>query len=160
IGVPFMGRLGSASARVPAMVMNVLPLRMPARPDMPLAEYVKTCAGDLIQARKHGRYRGEQLRRDLGLVGGQRRLHGPLVNMPPCCQPPTLADTQVQQEHLATGPVDDVTVGFRGDGMTRLDLEIEANPNLYSAANVAAHADRLLAFVARACDAETLDDVP
>ena len=31
LGVPYMGRLGNASARVPAMVMNVLPLRVRGR---------------------------------------------------------------------------------------------------------------------------------
>ncbi len=30
LGVPYMGRLGNASARVPAMVKNVLPLRVAA----------------------------------------------------------------------------------------------------------------------------------
>lgn len=160
IGVPFMGRLGSTSARVPAMVMNVLPLRVPERPGLPLADHVQACARELIRARRHGRYRGEQLRRDLGLVGGQRRLHGPLVNIQPFYRPPQLGDTQAALEILGTGPVDDVTLGFRGDGIHRLDLEIEANPHLYRADEISAHAERLMAFIRNACAATTLDDVP
>ena len=160
VGVPYMGRLGSASARVPAMVMNVLPLRVPARPDEPLRDYVQATARALVRARRHGRYRGEQLRRDLGLVGGQRRLHGPLVNVQPFYRPPTLEGARVRLEILGTGPVDDVNVGFRGDGTNALDLEIEANPDLYDAHEVAAHAARLTAFIEAACDVETLDDVP
>lgn len=165
VGVPFMGRLGSASARVPAMVMNVLPLRVPALPDASVADFMQTIVRALVRGRRHGRYRGEQLRRDLGLIGGQRRLHGPLINVQPFYRPTVLADTQVTLEILCTGPVDDVTLGFRGDGAQRLDLEIEANPDLYSAADVAAHAVRLRTFLASAFalaqqPEARLDDVP
>ncbi|MCD9046415.1 amino acid adenylation domain-containing protein [Luteimonas sp. MHLX1A] len=160
VGVPFMGRLGSASARVPAMVMNVLPLRVPATPETDAAAFVQAIARALVRGRRHGRYRGEQLRRDLGLLGGQRRLHGPLVNVQPFYRAPRLGALQVSLEILGTGPVDDVTIGFRGDATHALDLEIEANPALYDADDVAAHATRLLAFLAAACSAEHMDDVP
>ncbi|MGV2788219.1 hypothetical protein GNF98_21570, partial [Clostridium perfringens] len=36
LGLPVMCRLGSASIRIPGMVMNVLPLRVHIRPDMSL----------------------------------------------------------------------------------------------------------------------------
>ncbi|PBJ82321.1 non-ribosomal peptide synthetase [Lysobacteraceae bacterium NML93-0399] len=165
VGVPFMGRLGSASARVPAMVMNVLPLRVPATPDATVTDFMQTMVRALVRGRRHGRYRGEQLRRDLGLIGGQRRLHGPLINVQPFYRPAVLTGAQATLEILGTGPVDDVTLGFRGDGTQLLDLEIEANPDLYSAADVAAHATRLRAFLAAAFDLAThadahLDDVP
>src|SRR5690606_10762990 len=91
IGVPFMGRLGSASARVPAMVMNVLPLRVAAPTDLTVSGFIRTMVRGLVRGRRHGRYRGEQLRRDLGLIGGQRRLHGPLVNVQPFYRPAQLA---------------------------------------------------------------------
>ncbi|RLK56031.1 enterobactin synthetase component F [Stenotrophomonas rhizophila] len=149
IGVPFMGRLGSVSARVPAMVMNVLPLRVTAG-EGSVDAFVREVALRLMRGRRHGRYRGEQLRRDLGLIGGQRRLHGPLVNVQPFYRPLQLAGVHATLEVLSTGPVDDVTLGFRGDGSAVLDLEIEANPALYTAAQVQAHAARLLHFVSAA----------
>lgn len=160
VGVPYMGRLGSASARVPAMVMNVLPLRVPAMPGASLAEFVQAIARALVRGRRHGRYRGEQLRRDLGLIGGQRRLHGPLVNVQPFYRPPRLDGARLRLEILGTGPIDDVTIGFRGDGASALELEFEANPDLYAADDIAAHAQRLLAFLAAACTAEGIDDIP
>lgn len=153
IGVPFMGRLGSVSARVPAMVMNVLPLRVAATHDS-VDAYVRDIAMRLMRGRRHGRYRGEQLRRDLGLIGGQRRLHGPLVNVQPFYRPLQLAGVAATLEVLSTGPVDDVTLGFRGDGSAVLDLEIEANPKLYTPAQVQAHAARLLHFVSSALDVQ------
>jgi len=162
LGVPFMGRLGNASARVPAMVMNVLPLRVAAR-DARLAEAVQATARDLSRARRHGRYRGEQLRRDLGLVGSQHRLHGPMINVQPFYRTLPLAGVQVRLDVLGTGPVDDITFGFRGDGAHHLDLEIEANPALYDPAQMEAHAARLLHFIEAALDVHDrglrMDDV-
>ncbi len=155
LGVPYMGRLGNASARVPAMVMNVLPLRVAAG-EGSVEAFTRGLGRQLSQGRKHGRYRGEQLRRDLGLVGAQQRLHGPLVNVQPFYKALTLADVQATLEVLCTGPVDDLTLGFRGDGQALLDLEIEANPALYSREDVEAHAARLLHFVSAALQADDI----
>ncbi len=159
LGVPYMGRLGNASARVPAMVMNVVPLRVAAG-EGSVEAFTRGLGLQLSQGRKHGRYRGEQLRRDLGLVGAQQRLHGPLVNVQPFYRPLALADVQATLEVLCTGPVDDLTLGFRGDGQALLDLEIEANPALYSREDVEAHAARLLHFVSAALQADDIAAVP
>ncbi len=155
LGVPYMGRLGNASARVPAMVMNVLPLRVAAG-EGSVEAFTRALGRQLSQGRKHGRYRGEQLRRDLGLVGAQQRLHGPLVNVQPFYKPLALSGVRATLEVLCTGPVDDLTLGFRGDGQHLLDLEIEANPALYSREDVEAHATRLLHFVSAALEAEDI----
>ncbi|KDE88086.1 enterobactin synthase subunit F [Stenotrophomonas maltophilia] len=159
LGVPYMGRLGNASARVPAMVMNVLPLRVAAG-EGSVEAFTRGLGRQLSQGRKHGRYRSEQLRRDLGLVGAQQRLHGPLVNVQPFYKPLALAGVQATLEVLCTGPVDDLTLGFRGDGQALLDLEIEANPALYSREDVEAHAARLLHFVSAALQADDIAAVP
>lgn len=160
VGVPYMGRLGSASARATATVMNVLPLRVNAPHDLPLADFIQGVARDQLRARRHGRYRSEQLRRDLGLLGGQRRLHGPLINVQPFYRALELPGVGLELEILSTGPIDDITIGFRGDGAQHLDLEIEANPDLYSLDNARAHQERLLGFLAAALDAPTLGDIP
>ena len=160
VGVPYMGRLGSKSARVPAMVMNILALALREPPPelahelkqepeqaQTLADFISHTARDLTRGRRHGRYRGEQLRRDLGLIGGQRRLYGPLINVQPFYQPLVWPDLSSQLDILSTGPVDDITLGFRGDATAVLDLEIEANPALYSQAEVDGHAARLPEFL-------------
>lgn len=189
VGIPYMGRLGSASARVPAMVMNVLPLRVRADAVPPqvspaggaggdksapaacppqsaaaggawgisadtgagsLADWLHGMAQAQTRARRHGRYRSEQLRRDLGLLGGNRRLYGALINVQPFYQPPRLPGVQARLEILGTGPIDDLTIGFRGNATEALELELEANPQLYDAAAVHAHLERLRAFLAAA----------
>lgn len=163
VGVPYMGRLGSKAARLPAMVMNVLPLVL--RQSAPaLDDFIRYTVRDLTRARRHGRYRGEQLRRDLGLMGAQRRLHGPLINVQPFYTPFTLKGMQAQLHILSTGPVDDLTLGFRGNGHDGLDLEIEANGRFYSEADVAEHAARLPVFLQSALttwqQGGTLQDIP
>ncbi|RYF79553.1 MAG: amino acid adenylation domain-containing protein [Comamonadaceae bacterium] len=160
VGVPYMGRLGSASARATATVMNVLPLRVAATPGQPLAEFIAQLAKAQIQARRRGRYRSEQLRRDLGLLGGQRRLHGALINVQPFYKPLRLPGLHCALQILGTGPIDDITIGFRGDGVQSLLLEIEANPGLYSEAAVESHLTRLAAFIDAALAAATVDDAP
>ncbi|WMJ69442.1 amino acid adenylation domain-containing protein [Stenotrophomonas sp. 24(2023)] len=159
VGVPFMARLGSAAARVPAMVMNVLPLRVAAS-DSSVEAATRSLGRQLVQGRRHGRYRGEQMRRDLGRMGGQQRLHGPLINVQPFYRPIGVPGVQARLDVLCTGPVDELTLGFRGDALAVLDLEIEANPALYTPADLQDHAQRLLHFVSAALADGPLQSVP
>ncbi len=160
VGVPFMARLGSAAARVPAMLMNVLPLRVAMPGEAPVDDYLGAVAKSLTRARRHGRYRSEQLRRDLKLVGGQRRLHGSLINLLPFDETPRFEGLTSRLEVLSTGPVDDITFTFRLHGTDGLRLEVDANPELYDARTVEAQAWRLKHFIEAASTAERLDDVP
>ncbi|SIT83915.1 non-ribosomal peptide synthetase [Pontibaca methylaminivorans] len=160
VGVPHMGRFGSASARVPATVMNVLPLRITPDETAPLGDYLAATAAMTAQARRHGRYRSEQLRRDLGLLGGNRRLYGPLVNVQPYDKPPHFPGLDVTLHVTGTGPVEDISFTFRGDAASGLSIEVDSNPDLYSVEDTAAHGERLAEFLANALGAERLADVP
>ncbi len=161
LGVPTMGRLGSAGARAACMVMNVLPVHVAVDEDTPLAEFLASVSDRLREARRHGRYRSEQLRRDLNRLGGNRRLHGPLVNILPFDAPLHLAGVAAEFHQLGTGAVDDLTVTFRSDGLGNgLRLELDANPDLYAAPDVAALAHRLAHFLGAAIKADHLADVP
>ncbi|WP_374405804.1 amino acid adenylation domain-containing protein [Pelagerythrobacter sp.] len=160
IGMPHMGRFGSAAARVPAMVMNVLPLHVVPDEDMPLAEWLRQASATMQEARRHGRYRSEQVRRDLGLIGGERRLHGPLVNVQPYDRPPRFAGLDATLHVTGTGPVEDIAFTFRGDLASAITLEVDANPDLYGDSEIAAHAARLETFLSAATDAVRLADIP
>ncbi|KQP36178.1 non-ribosomal peptide synthetase [Pseudorhodoferax sp. Leaf274] len=160
LGIPFMGRLGSAASRASATTMNVLPLAVRATPGQPLADFTEQLVRAQSRARRHGRYRSEQLRRDLNLLGGQRRLHAALINVQPFYKPLALPGLSTRLEILGTGPIDDLTIGWRGDGVQQLALEIEANPALYSEASVAGHLARLPEFLRSALTAHAVDDMP
>lgn len=165
IGVPYMGRLGRRAARVPATVMNVLPLAIKVDERAPLGEFLVSAARAARAVRRHGRYRSEQLRRDLGLLGGGKRLYGPSVNVLP------FDDNQLELPGLVTvrhtlgnGPVDDLTVTFRADSAGRgVRVELDANPGRYQmdgANGLQAHLARLSAFLEASVTSGCLADVP
>lgn len=159
VGVASMERLGRPAARVPAMVMNVLPARLAIDEDAPLASWLAVSARSLQRMRRHGRYRGEQLRRDLGLAGAARRLHGPLINVLPFDDIGPWPGLECSTHILGTGPVDDLTITWRADGAGGgLRLELDGNPRLYTQVDLDAHASRLAAFIGRCAGAARLAD--
>ncbi|MDN5842642.1 MAG: amino acid adenylation domain-containing protein [Alcaligenaceae bacterium] len=161
VGIPYMGRLGSAGARIVATVMNVVPWRARIEEDIDLKDFLRQTERSLRTIRRHSRYRGEQLRRDLGLLGGMRRLHGPIINILPFDAPYEQAGLDARQTVLCTGPVEDLTFSFRArSDAGGLRIEIEANPKLYTAEQIAHHLARLTVFLGAALRAERLAEVP
>ncbi|MFB7656312.1 MULTISPECIES: amino acid adenylation domain-containing protein [unclassified Streptomyces] len=150
LGLLMMGRMGSASLRVPGMVMNVLPLRLPVSPEATFAELVRQVVLGIREVRRHQRYRYEDIRRDLGLLGESRALVGPLVNIMPFDYGVDFAGAPARARNLSAGPVDDLTVNVydRADGRG-LRIDHDANPALYDDAALAAHQDRFLHLVDR-----------
>ncbi|NNN31115.1 amino acid adenylation domain-containing protein [Streptomyces sp. S3(2020)] len=151
LSLPAMGRLGSVSLRVPAMVRNILPLRVPVAPDDSLRVLAPRVSRELRAGLPHQRYRYEQLRRDLKLVGGQRRLSGPGVNIMPFEYDLKFAGHPSTVHNVSAGPVDDLAVNVydRGDG-TGLRVAVDANPDLYTEAETAAFQEGLLALLLEA----------
>lgn len=143
LGLPMMGRMGSVALRVPGMVMNVLPLRLAVRPGDTFAELVRQVVLGVREVRRHQRYRYEDIRRDLGLLGESRGLVGPLVNVMPFDYGVDFAGAPVRADNLSAGPVDDLTVNIhdRADGRG-LRIDHDGIPGLYSEADLAAHQDR------------------
>lgn len=160
IGLPFMARMGRKIAQVPCMAMNVLPHRLRLDEDAPLPEWLAAQSKAMAQGRRHGLYRSELLRRELGLVGGTRRLYGPIVNVQPFDRAPEFPGLDCRLHILGAGAVDDLTLTFRGDPASGMIFEVDANPALYASDEVRGHGDRLLAFIAAALEARTLAEVP
>ncbi|WP_251092264.1 amino acid adenylation domain-containing protein [Streptomyces sp. Caat 7-52] len=149
LSLPAMGRLGSVSLRVPAMVRNILPLRVAVRADDSLRDLTARVSRELRAGLPHQRYRYEQLRRDLKLVGGRRRLSGPGVNIMPFEYDLRFAGHRSTVHNVSAGPVDDLAVNVydRSDG-TGVRIAVDANPELYEEAEVKAFQDGLLALLA------------
>ncbi|MEV5187768.1 amino acid adenylation domain-containing protein [Streptomyces werraensis] len=155
LGLATMSRLGSAALRTPGTASDVLPLRVAATPGTPVAELVRAVAGELGALRRHQRYRGEFLRRDLGLLGTGRRLYGPVLNIVPFDESPVFAGHPTTWHHLSGGAVDDFQIsvrpGPRGGGLW---LAFDANPALYEEDELALHRGRFLAVLHRLAAAE------
>ncbi|BCL29720.1 hypothetical protein GCM10017557_45790 [Streptomyces aurantiacus] len=152
LGLPMMGRLGSVALRVPGMVMNVLPLRLAVSPDATFAELVRQVVLGVREIRRHQRYRYEDIRRDLGLLGENRSLVGPLVNVMPFDYGVGFAGAPARARNLSAGPVDDLTVNIydRADGRG-LRVDHDGNPALYEDSDLAAHQERFLGLLDRLC---------
>ncbi|MGW7024540.1 amino acid adenylation domain-containing protein [Streptomyces decoyicus] len=150
LGLPMMGRMGSAALRVPGMVMNVLPLRLTVSPQTTFAELVRQVVLGIREARRHQRYRYEDIRRDLGLLGEGRALVGPLVNIMPFDYGVEFAGAPARAQNLSAGPVDDLTVNVydRADGRG-LRIDHDGNPALYEDADLAGHQERFLHLLDR-----------
>ncbi|WP_280721380.1 non-ribosomal peptide synthetase [Kitasatospora sp. MAA4] len=144
LGVPVMNR-GSAAARVPSMMVNVTPLRLRLRPQLSFAELVAEVSGALRGTRAHRRYRYEDIRRDLGLVGDNRRLFGPMVNIKPFSGKLDFGGLRGVVHQLSAGPVEDLTVNVVDDpSVGGPVVEIDTNPATYSADETADHLARFL----------------
>ena len=160
-GVPYMGRLGNSSALTIATVMNVAPLALSIDEHLPMPVFMQQGAKALMLTRRHGRYRSEQLRRDLGLLNGMRRLHGPLINILPFDTPYVGTGLDATSHVVCAGPVEDINFTFRSDTQAQgMRLEIEANPKLYDLDQIQAHIPRLIQFISHALQADCLADVP
>ncbi|MEV0219550.1 amino acid adenylation domain-containing protein [Streptomyces sp. NPDC050704] len=151
LSLPAMGRLGSVSLRVPSMVRNILPLRVAVDEQDSLRDLAVRVSGELRAGLPHQRYRYEQLRRDLKLVGGKRRLSGPGVNIMPFEYDLRFAGHRSTVHNVSAGPVDDLAVNvYDRAGGSGLRIAVDANPDLYDEAELAAHQQELLGLLREA----------
>ncbi|MBZ4023724.1 hypothetical protein CKO11_14820 [Rhodobacter sp. TJ_12] len=149
IWLPYMSRLGSVSATIPALVVNILPLVVTRQTDETLGAWLRRSAATLRQLRRHGRYRVEQIAQDHGLGKGKRFFFSPLINLLPF-DSPRFVGCRARREVLAAGPGDgfNMTFAAAADG-TGLTLSIDADPA--SARNFDAACTGLVPFLTRCC---------
>lgn len=148
LGLMVMNRMGSASFNVPCMQMNIAPLCLDLSDQANLIEAAQGIGKLRRSSRKHQHYRYESLRRDLGRVGGEQRLFGPLINIMPFDRPQMFGDCPARTLSLSAGPVEDLTLEVHlGAGGVPL-LDYDANPACYSQAQVRALQAELLSLLA------------
>ncbi|MEU1985611.1 amino acid adenylation domain-containing protein [Nocardia sp. NPDC019395] len=76
-----MGRVGRVALSTPAMAVNVLPLRLTVHAHETVGELGVRVAETLKEMRKHQRYSGADLARDLSGFGAGELLHGIGINL-------------------------------------------------------------------------------
>ncbi|MFD4949387.1 amino acid adenylation domain-containing protein, partial [Streptomyces sp. NPDC058409] len=131
IGVLVRGRAGHREAGVPGMTSNVLPVRVTFDPWTTVADVVRQTSRAVREGLRHGRYRHEEILRDLKMV--DRVLCTLHVNVMAFDYDLHFDDLPVTAHNLATGPVD----GVRIDVYDRsgLQINVDANPDLHDAAS-------------------------
>jgi len=148
LGLPVMGRIGTPALRVPAMVMNIAPLRLQTKNLRNLQDWAKQVAAEQNICRPHQRYRYEHLRRDLNAVGGDKRLYGPVVNIMPFDRQLRFGKASAQVRNLSAGPVEDISFAFVLQPDNSLRFDLEANPARYTEQQLADYQQQLLAIFA------------
>ncbi|WP_426983329.1 amino acid adenylation domain-containing protein [Bacillus cabrialesii] len=157
LGLPMMGRIGSASLNVPAMVMNLLPLRLSVSTSMSFSELIQQISREIRSIRLHHKYRHEELRRDLKLIGENHRLFGPQINLMPFDYGLDFAGARGTTHNLSAGPVDDLSINVydRTDG-SGLRIDVDANPEVYSESDIKLHQQRILQLLQMASAGEDM----
>jgi non-ribosomal peptide synthetase component F/acyl carrier protein len=145
LGVPLAGRYGPL-LRIPGNAANLLPLRITARPDVTTA----AVAAELRLVRRHQRYRGEDLARDLGAVGAGPAVFGPSVNIRDFHHGLDFGGSATVLHDVTAGPVEDLTLSVRRPGGS-FELLLDGNAGAYRRADVEEHlprfAEHLAAFL-------------
>jgi len=148
VGMPFMRRMGSIALFAVGPVVNVLPVQLSIAPPMSLSRAAVALVSELKAVRRRQRYEAEQLRRDLGLVGSDRALYGPMVNLKMFDYRLDFDGLVGVTHQLASGPVEDVEIDlYVDDG--RLTIDLVANCDRYDEENLELHAKRLACLVER-----------
>lgn len=144
LGLPVNARITPLQRTTPAMMSNVLPLRLHVTPDTSISDLVRQTSEEVKSVVKHQRYRGEEMLRDLGLPRS-RRLYGPTMNVLPSIGEMQFGPHQATVRNLSVGPVDDLWVVVQGispvDGIT---IDFYANPDRYAEDELDGHHRRFM----------------
>ncbi|MFC0548314.1 SDR family oxidoreductase [Kutzneria chonburiensis] len=150
LALPVMLRTGSVALRVPCMVLNVVQVWTDFTDNPSLVEVTTQIATHLRRSRRHHRYRYEQLRRDLHLVGSKRKLFGPSANIMPFDYGLRFAGRSSVVRNVSAGLVEDLAFNVydRADG-DGLRIALDGNPNLYATEDLDRHVRRFAAVLRR-----------
>lgn len=134
-GVPMMSRLGTASMRIPCLVMNILPLRLAGKGQENLRETVQLLAQRFNEIRPHQQSYFEQMRHVLdGFDPYENILFGPIVNWIPYPLPEQFEGCQLTKTTISAGPIEDFDIAITNkfvDGIERLYLAVDGHKELY-----------------------------
>ncbi|WP_326692090.1 amino acid adenylation domain-containing protein [Streptomyces sp. NBC_01795] len=142
LSLPVAGRPPELVQAVPAMSANVLPLRLHVDPADTVGALLDQVAVELRLVRRHQRYRGERLRRELDCPEDGRKFFGPVLNIQRFDRPLRFGPTTATVHNLQAPPSEDLSIVAydRGDGPLRFDFD--ANPANHGAELLQDIADR------------------
>ncbi|MGN0062687.1 MAG: amino acid adenylation domain-containing protein [Nocardioides sp.] len=163
VGLPLMNRslagVGTLpSAHTVCTAMNVLPVSVPVAST--LRDTLQHLATEQEELRTSPLVRQETLVRWLDRRDGSQ-LFGAQVNLIPFDLELRLGEVRGVVRNLTAGPVEEMTVCLRGTPGRRrtVRLEVESNPQLYSAEETRRHAARLLGWMGRFAAADDSTNV-
>ncbi|WHT91495.1 amino acid adenylation domain-containing protein [Bacillus cereus] len=160
LGLPMMCRLGSVSLTIPSNVMNVLPLIVNVESNNSINNLIMQVSKEILEIKKHEKYRSELIRRELGYVGTNDKLFGPVVNFKTFDYSLNFGGVKGIVHNLSAGPVEDISINIYIDVETStIKVEMDANPRQYSENDISLHIDRLINIIDNLLDTGIDSDV-
>ncbi|MGH9379699.1 MAG: condensation domain-containing protein, partial [Thermoanaerobaculia bacterium] len=152
--MPVSGRVGAAWRKLPGMAANAMPLRLAFAPETTAIELFEQVSQVVRRALRHQQYRYEDIHRDQGLLGKGEHLARLAINIEPFDYQLRFGDARATSRNLSNGSQEDLTtfVFDRGDD-SDLCFCFDANPALYSTAELDEHRRRLMLLVDAVLDA-------
>jgi amino acid adenylation domain-containing protein/non-ribosomal peptide synthase protein (TIGR01720 family) len=140
--LPVTGRIGKNSQRVPGMRANFLPLSIHIDQSTTREQLLREVSADLSAALKRQRYRGDLIRRHLGVAGDDHRPFGPSINVLAYGERFALGPCTAAMHDFSSGPVNDLQITAYEGADRRIGFLFTANPELYTAEELAGHQSR------------------
>ncbi|WP_054811157.1 non-ribosomal peptide synthetase [Nocardia arizonensis] len=150
LSLPVSGRTTAALRRSGGMVANVVPLRLTLDPAATVGSLIRAAQGELTSALRRQRYRQEDIVRDLGWAVDEGASFGPTVNLMMADTRITLGPVVGRMHVLTSGAIEDLFLNlYPGVGGESTHIDFQANPKLYTDAELAGQHRRFLAFLHR-----------
>ncbi|OQD53808.1 hypothetical protein BM536_026515 [Streptomyces phaeoluteigriseus] len=142
--LPVPARTTPTARTVPGMRANFLPLPLDVTPALTRDGLLELTAAELRTTLRHQGYRGDRLRRELGLAGDAELSYGPTVNVLESGADLVFGECTGRLHNLSTGPVPGLQLIYLDAPGGRWTLRLDANPGLFTDEELAAHGERLL----------------
>ncbi|MCJ0902137.1 non-ribosomal peptide synthetase [Rhodococcus sp. ARC_M6] len=153
LSLPISGRTTAAMQRSGGMLANIVPLRVSVRPESTPIEIVNQLSIQLTGALRHQRFRYEDMP-DQDFHGGTRDSAGPAVNIMMFHNAIRLGGVVGEFHVLTSGPIDDLFFSiYPAAAGGDIRLGFEANPHVYSEADLGVHYQQFMHVLSEFVDA-------
>lgn len=148
IVMPVSGRVNAVLRRSPGLAANIVTIRLTFTSETTAVDLFAQVAQVVRQALRHQQYRYEDLRRELGLTGMEQHIAWLGVNIEPFDYQLSFSGASAIAHNISNGSGKDLVVFVydRGDGR-ELRFDFDANPMLYSVAELDEHRRRLVRLI-------------
>ncbi|MGW4466815.1 amino acid adenylation domain-containing protein [Micromonospora sp. NPDC004704] len=153
--LPVASRVGALARSIPGLRANFVPLAVRLDPAMTRTQLLSDVGRALSDTLRHQRFRGDQMRRHLGLAGDDRRPFGPAINILPYGVEYRFGPCVARMHEVSSGPVSDLQITAFDDASGDLGLHFTGNPELYRDDELAGHARHFGTLLAGLCEAES-----
>lgn len=147
-GMPVTARANREMRNIPSMMANAVSIRLAMNADLNLTSLLKQVSKTVRQSLRHQQFRYEDLRRELGLLGQGQQISWVGVNIEPFDYDLNFGGHKCLAQNVCNGTVEDLTVFIydRGDN-EGLRIDFDANPALYTQADLDKHRDRFVRLI-------------